>query len=274
MSAVTRWRDRAGLGLVLAFVLFSGTVLAEVPGTTIPGEEPAATTDDLSAVKPFPEGAATIDSRPVSAVGTAPVAGWSLASHDSGGQLALPTGAVGGDGWSLPVSLLLLGYTRQVEGDVLANDHRRQIYDQVRATPGAHIAAIVDRTGIPRSTVRYHLRVLEDESIIAGDTIRGKHRYALPQDDLAVAAAVHDRPTRAVLEAVASHDRVGVSDLADAVGRAPSTVSHHIDQLVDVGLVGRERVDGRVLVRLRPDALGRARPARAERRGVATGHSD
>lgn len=158
--------------------------------------------------------------------------------------------------WGPPVALLLFGYTRQADAEPLEHDVRERVFDQVRSTPGAHIAAIVHETEIPRSTVRYHLRVLEDAGLVSGATIRGRHRYAPAGDDLELAAALHDEPTRAVLEAVGRFEPVSLTGLADEIGRAPSTVSHHLHELETAGLLRRESGNGRVEIRLDEVAVG------------------
>lgn len=156
--------------------------------------------------------------------------------------------------WTLPYPVLVLGYTRHVDDDPLDNDARRRLHEAVQASPGAHIAALVDRTEIPRSTARYHLRVLEGAGLLESGTVRGKHRFVPAGEDLTVAAALHDPPTRAVIEAVDRDEPLAVSTLADRVGRAPSTVSHHLDRLADAGLVERDPTGDRTLVRLGPAA--------------------
>lgn len=152
--------------------------------------------------------------------------------------------------WTPPVAFLLFGYTRQADGATLDNEIRERVFHHVRSTPGAHIAAIADGTDVPRSTVRYHLRVLEDAGLIAGATVRGRHRYAPAEADIELAAALHDDPTRAVLEAVGRFEPVSVSGIAEEIDRAPSTVAHHLDQLESAGLLTRERTNGKVHVRL------------------------
>lgn len=165
-------------------------------------------------------------------------------------RITTPSDRVAAPDWTPPVALLLFGYTRQADGGTLEHEIRERVFDHVRSTPGAHIAAIADGTDVPRSTVRYHLRVLEDEGLIDGATIRGRHRYAPAETDLELAAALHDEPTRAVLEAVGRFEPVSVSGIAEEIDRAPSTVAHHLDQLESAGLLSRERSNGQVDVHL------------------------
>lgn len=168
----------------------------------------------------------------------------------SGDRFTTPSDQFATPDWTPPVALLLFGYTRQADGAPLDNDNRERVFNHVRSAPGAHIAAIVDETEIPRSTVRYHLRVLEESGLLAGGQIRGRHRYAAAGVDLELAAALYDEPTRAVLETVARFEPVSLSELAEEVDRTPSTVAHHLDHLEEAGLLARESSAGRAHVRL------------------------
>lgn len=85
----------------------------------------------------------------------------------------------------------------------------------------------------------------------------GRHCYAPSTIDLEAAAAVRDEPVRTVADAVHRQGPTTISDLAEAVERAPSTVSHHAARLVEVGLVERQRENGRVLLRMPPESRER-----------------
>ena len=239
------------LVLVVAVGLLSWSVLGPLPVaglvTTTTDGTPAADSTDLgpSSVE-GPLAAADLVS-PAS-LGTDSTV-WRL------GERAVRPGSLAAiSEWPLPLGLLVAGYTRHATADPLDNDARRTVYRQVEATPGAHIAAIVDRTGIPRSTVRYHLHVLEEADLLASGMVRGRHRYAPVDVDLTLASALHDEPTRELLAAIARYGPVSVTGLADETGLAVSTVSHHLDHLVGADLLERERAGGRALHTLAPAA--------------------
>lgn len=248
---------RQRLHLVLAALLLLAT--AAVGPATVAGAEDGAGSNAMASGSSEPLDPAPVndDLRPE---GMAPVLSAdritsTLTIETLGERLgSLPT-QLAKLHWQPPVAVLLFGYARSVDRDPLDHDVRERVYDQVRSTPGAHIAAIADESDVPRSTVRYHLRVLEDAELIEGATVRGRHRYVPIGHDLQRAAALHDAPTRAVLEAVARFEPVGLTGLADEVRRAPSTVSHHLDVLEEAGLLTRERQDGRVSITLDGVAL-------------------
>lgn len=247
------------MAVVLVLALAAVTVLQPVevaPGavdrptgrtvTSTPAVERAAP-DRLSLAIAAPPTGATV----------AADGGFGSSASELDARLASIAMDLGAGDWRVPLGALLLGATKQAEGSPLDNDNRRRVYEQVAETPGAHIADIVEATDIPRSTVRYHLRVLEDASLIAGDTVHGNHRYAPVSVDLRMAAAVRDEPTWSVADAVARFEPVSLTGLAEELDRAPSTVSHHVDRLVDAGLLERERDGTRVRIRLHPDGRHR-----------------
>jgi DNA-binding transcriptional ArsR family regulator len=154
-----------------------------------------------------------------------------------------------GDGPLVPPGLVaLVGYSRH-DSDPLEHDVRARVYDLVRESPGTYPAAIVDRLGVSRSTVRYHLRVLEDEDLVSEQAVDGRRRYVAAEATAAerTLAAVDDGSTAgAVVEALARDGPATVSELAERLDRSPGTVTHHLNRLEDAGVVDRER-DGQAV---------------------------
>ena len=145
--------------------------------------------------------------------------------------------------------LSILGYSRYDDSDPLENEHRREIYDLIRDEPGCYLSEVGDRCDVSLSTVRHHVRVLEEEGLIASAAVDGKRRYVASEDadDAELHAALAQPAKREVLEALADLGPAKNGTLADELDRDPSTVSHHLSSLEDDGLVVRER-DGRSVV--------------------------
>lgn len=139
--------------------------------------------------------------------------------------------------------------------DSLDNETRAQIYDIVTESPGLCHAALADRIEVEPETVRYHGRVLEENGLVKRAKIRGKRRLfsaTMTSEAMELAAARRDESTATALRTLARVEPISVSDLADELGRATSTVSYHIRRLSDAGLVERERDGATVLVSLNP----------------------
>ncbi|WP_126661403.1 winged helix-turn-helix transcriptional regulator [Haloterrigena salifodinae] len=161
----------------------------------------------------------------------------------------------------LPVKLLsILGYSRYDDSDPLENDRRRTIYETIAADPGCYLSQVSEESGVALSTVRHHVRILEEEGLVAATKVNGKRRYFLA-DEAAVApgdggptaedaelhAALAEPAKRAVLETLADLGSAPNGRLAAELERDPSTVSHHLSALEEDGLVVREK-EGRSVV--------------------------
>jgi len=157
----------------------------------------------------------------------------------------------------------LFRYSRYDDSDPLEHGTRETVYETIENEPGAYLSEVGEHAGVPLSTARHHVRVLERERLVASAKVRGKRRfYPSDTDGIETAAAMEDGPTAAVLDALARLGPCSVATLADELGRDPSTVTHHLQQLEDEGLVERER-DGRAVVnRLAPPARRLLEPER------------
>ncbi|WP_226041800.1 helix-turn-helix domain-containing protein [Natrinema sp. DC36] len=168
-------------------------------------------------------------------------------------------------------ALPIFRYSRYDDSDPLEHDCRAAIYETVRKQPGAYLSEVSDRTEVPLSTVRHHVRILEDEGLVTARKVNGKRRYFLEGDDAELLAALAEPAKREVLETIAEFGRAPNGRLADALERDPSTVSHHLAALEDDGLVVREK-DGRSMVNELPPrveaALADERAAETDSRAI------
>lgn len=149
--------------------------------------------------------------------------------------------------------LLFAGYSRYDNSDPLKNRVRKRVYDAVKGSPGTYTVELARTTRIPRSTVRYHVRILEEEKLIFSEKILGRQRY-FPRgtDNIELIAALKDEASRSVLAAIHRLEPVSGSHLASDLDRAPSTISYHLSRLTEMGLVEQEHENGAVLNRLAP----------------------
>jgi DNA-binding MarR family transcriptional regulator len=139
-------------------------------------------------------------------------------------------------------------YSRYDDSDPLEHEARDAMFEVVEGSPGTYLSEIADRAELPLSTARHHIRVLEREDLITGAKVRGKRRfYPAHTDGVELAAAMNDESTAAVIDALARLGAASVSDLADELGKDPSTVTHHVQRLEEDEVVVRER-DGRAVM--------------------------
>lgn len=182
-----------------------------------------------------------------------------------------PVAAHGSGRFDRLVRLLApLRYSRYDDSDPLEHEARKEVFEIVDDRPGVYLSEIADRASLPLSTTRHHVRVLEREDIVSGAKVRGKRRfYPANSSRVELTAAMNDEATAVVLDAIARHGAVSVSDLANELERDPSTISHHLQRLADDDIIVRER-DGRAVVnRLTQEAQAVLRPeATVEKRPV------
>lgn len=160
-----------------------------------------------------------------------------------------------------------LRYSRFDDSDPLEHDTRRQVHRVVEREPGTYLSAVSERAGVPLSTARHHVRVLEREGMVASAKVRGKRRfYPSGADEVELVAAIDDGATASVLDALARLGPCSVAVLAEDLGRDSSTVTYHLQRLEEDGLVERER-DGRSVENRLSDAVQSAlAPDEAESR--------
>lgn len=148
----------------------------------------------------------------------------------------------------------LVGYQRYDDADPLEHETRAAVLEAIEASDAAYLAELGRETDVPLSTLRYHLRVLERESLVSSVKRRGKRCYVTVGDEpSALDAALNDDGAAAVLAALAAGGPDSVSGLAETLGRDVSTVTHHLQRLEADGLVVRERAGRAVENRLEPE---------------------
>jgi DNA-binding transcriptional ArsR family regulator len=252
---MSRPSHRLTVVCVVGLVLVIGAGSGAASPAALDSTTPTATPNDRTVEEPFGEPIHAVASTPAP-TGTAATVmdrlDVTLLQPVDDGVSQLETGHVGGSdvGPLGPTGLAALaGYSRHDDSDPLDNDVRARIHDAVVAAPGIYPAALVDRLDVPRSTVRYHLRVLAEEDLVSERDVDGQRRYVSPEASAAERAlAVVDEGTTParIVDYLGDAGPATVGDLADHLDCSPGTVSYHLDRLEADGVVDRER-DGRAV---------------------------
>lgn len=177
---------------------------------------------------------------------------------------------------------LLLGlYSRIADGEVLDNDVRRSIRDAVADQPGIHFREVARRLDLSHGHLEHHLRKLRRAGVLVERQLDGFRCFFVPEDLDPVLEealpATKPEGARRILVTLEAGPARGLRDLARELGLAASTVSHHLSQLEDAGLVVGDRSGPRLeaeLTRTGQLVLDRARLGDAEREHDPTGGSD
>ena len=150
------------------------------------------------------------------------------------------------------------GHTQWDCSDPLTHEIRASIYEVIKRSPGVYLSKISASMNVTLTTTRYHLDVLEDEGHVTRVHIRGKRRYYPGYDnEVHLIAALDDEGTASVLVTLAELEEASGVQLADELGRDDSTISHHLSQLEQAGLITREREGRRIVNRVDPDTQKR-----------------
>lgn len=151
-------------------------------------------------------------------------------------------------------------FSRIPDDELLEHPTRRRIVELVDEEPGVHFREIARRLEIGRGNLDQHLRRLVDGGLLeveSTDSHRCYFRAGRFPDDQRRAVASTKAPTALrLLEAARRREDPSLSDLADEVDLALSTVSHHVDRLSSAGVLERQRAGRRK--RIEVTELGRA----------------
>ena len=157
--------------------------------------------------------------------------------------------------------LLVSAFSKLNDEGALEHELRAEITGIVAAFPGLYLAQLVKRTNRNESTVRYHTRILERENELQSATIWGNNRLYPPETRTAAFpyyAAIREPASARVFETIWQHEPVAAGEIADLIGRSPSTVSHHLARFEDEGLINRDRDGQSVQISLTDDTRAMA----------------
>ncbi|HEV8360762.1 MAG TPA: hypothetical protein VGR28_09945, partial [Candidatus Thermoplasmatota archaeon] len=156
---------------------------------------------------------------------------------------------------TLPV--LVPAYARLTGRDLLANRHRRALFEAVREEPFAHLRALQRSARVGFGTAAYHLDVLARQGAVASVRAAGREHFFVPAPGFPRAAmrslALLAHPTRRrAAEHLAAHPGAMQAELAAVLGVGQGLLSRHLAAMVRAGLLSTE--GGRVR-RYRPTPL-------------------
>lgn len=151
---------------------------------------------------------------------------------------------------------------------------RETIVAHVTKHPGVHFNGVVRDLDLAPGQVQYHVRRLRRDNALAAGDYYGRTHYFPPELgewERGAFALAHRETARDVLYSLLDDGPSRPADVAQRVGVARSTLEHHLDHLVECGVVEKRR-DSRnrvTLVLTRPDdtvcVLETIRPSAPER---------
>ncbi|HWH08780.1 MAG TPA: winged helix-turn-helix transcriptional regulator, partial [Candidatus Thermoplasmatota archaeon] len=141
-------------------------------------------------------------------------------------------------------------YARITRAEVFDNTVRERIFHAIKANPGLSASDLAKLAGVSWGTTIYHLDVLEQNRMVTS-LRKGRHRryfengaaLTVPKEAVAV---LQNPVTAQVVSSIQGQPGATQKELAGRVGLTPQALHWHLQRLVAVGLVRKER-EGRVV---------------------------
>lgn len=120
----------------------------------------------------------------------------------------------------------------------LENAKRRRILKIIMQNPGISLKELEKLTKMNRSTLRFHLNLLENEGWIYSVQI-GKHRlfFLTYDDNINLSTLIKSERKKQIIELLNQNRELTIKEIANKLGINYKTVHKHISQLRNIGLV-------------------------------------
>lgn len=213
----------------------TGSGGGDAPDTARPEMEPQA-----SVSQSWPDVAPPL----LLAAGTAATIGlllWFAGNSATVGAGAAGTAAAASEGRRfLPFASPL--FTRFEKDTVLGHPKREAIYGRIVESPGATLQDLCDHSGLSRTAVSHHLRLLEQQHLVVAKRVgRSKHffenggRFGRDQKD--AYAVLHNQRSKDIHKYIASNPGSIQKDLCRALGIQASVAHWHVKRLKEANLI-------------------------------------
>ena len=153
------------------------------------------------------------------------------------------------------LGLLLPLYTKLRREEVLDHFTRGRIYGYITANPGDHYNSIQKALDIANGTFAYHIRVLEKEGYVRS-VWEGTHKCFYPAGmNIPPRENTLRAGQRLIIERILEEPGISQREIAEDLGVSSATVSYHIRDLQEMGVVESERKGMRLKYYINRDLL-------------------
>ncbi|HWG91060.1 MAG TPA: winged helix-turn-helix transcriptional regulator, partial [Candidatus Thermoplasmatota archaeon] len=137
-------------------------------------------------------------------------------------------------------------YSRIARSDILENDARNRLFEQVRSSPGMNVSELAEATGLGWGTTVYHLQRLKATGLVSEK--RGGNSKCFfvnggavsPAAQRAQAALRHEKAQQ-IVTFLQANPAASQKEMAAALGLSPALVSFHVKRLVEAGVLSKAR---------------------------------
>lgn len=133
-------------------------------------------------------------------------------------------------------------FTRFERDTVLGHPKREALYAEIMSKPGVTLQDLCEETGLSRTAVSHHLRLLEQQHLIVSKRMgRSRHffenggRYGRDQKD--AYAVLHNDRSKDVHSYISDHPGAIQKDLCEALGIQASVAHWHVKRLQEASLI-------------------------------------
>ena len=127
------------------------------------------------------------------------------------------------------------------DGEEISFSTRKRLFEYVETNPGIHFRQLARDLNMETGLLQYHLRELEEYNVLESEIYQGKRRVfvarTLNDREKSILAVLRYETTRRILFYLLRNGPARNGDIADAVEMTPATISWHLSNLVEEGVV-------------------------------------
>ena len=130
---------------------------------------------------------------------------------------------------------------------------RHEIYDFILNNQGMHLSEICRNLDMAKTTLRYHLKCLEKQDLISAQ-YKGYKRYYIPKrigtKEKKLLNLIREEIPRGIFLMLLFQTACSQVELSEALKKHPSTISFHLNKLIEADIIECAPVHNGVTLRL------------------------
>ena len=139
--------------------------------------------------------------------------------------------------------------------NVLDNPNRSKVYTYIKTRPGAYISEIVEKIGLDRGAVKYHIQTLKSRHKIEAYKDGGKTRFfennsTYNDEEVKVISALQNVTNKRIVTEILNGKCDTNIALAREFGISRATVSWYMKNLKEIGLILETKEGRRTIYRI------------------------
>lgn len=141
------------------------------------------------------------------------------------------------------------------KGGIFENDVRTSIYEFILKNPGLHMCAISRKMNIPKSTLNYHLKCLIHDGYVIQKQNGKYSRYYVKnmvgENEKKLINLIRQEIPYRIILLLFLDPEASQTKLGEYLNRHPTTVSYHIDKLIELDMIEESACGNHVKYKLK-----------------------